>query len=256
VLLEEADAAFARGDYAAAVGLYEQAEPRAADPGRVTLGLAAAKYRLASAGPGAAATVVEAEALYRCCVGPGNPRRAEALLGLGNCLLRRAGDRDVAAAREALDCFEQCPADPHAGPELAADARHNRERARLLVVQAEAAAKSRPDAPPNPDQDTPPRPPDRPPPPGGEAEPDLQGGRQKPGTAAAKADQGQPAQETGDTAPGQGNLPPVPDDAAAPPLSARDAREHLEQATRRIVEDGQKHRRGAARPAPAGVRDW
>src|SRR5205823_634557 len=52
-LMEEANAAFAGGDYVAAVALYEQAEPRAADPGRVTLGLAAAKYRLASAGPGA-----------------------------------------------------------------------------------------------------------------------------------------------------------------------------------------------------------
>ena len=251
-LLAEADAAFTRGDYAAAAALYEQAWPRAPDPGRVTLGLAAAKYHLA---PGGATALVEAEGLYRCLVTPGDPRRAEALFGLGDCMLRRAGDRDPATARAALVCFEQCLAAAPAGGELAAAARHNRERARLLAVQAEAAVKSRPDAPPEADPDTPPKPPDRPPP-GGEPDPDARGGRQKAGAAADRADPGQPAQETGETAAGQGNLPPVPDNADARPLPPRDAREHLEQATRRIVEEGQKHRRGAARTAPAGIRDW
>src|SRR5207237_10712639 len=73
-LLDEGDAAFARGDYAAAAALYERAEPRAHDPGRVALGLADAKYRLAEASGDPGPELAEAEQLYRACLDPAEPR--------------------------------------------------------------------------------------------------------------------------------------------------------------------------------------
>src|SRR5262249_28669437 len=90
--------AFARGDYAAAAACYGQAAARTTEPGLVAYSLAAAKYRLALAADDdrdRGRLLQEAERYYRCCVGPGDPRRARALYGLGNCLLLQAGGRDA-----------------------------------------------------------------------------------------------------------------------------------------------------------------
>jgi tetratricopeptide (TPR) repeat protein len=255
-LLEEADAAFARGEYAAAVTLYERAETRASDPGRVTLGLAAAKYRLAQEQPArAAALLAEAEGLYRCCLDPDEPRRGEALLGLGNCLLRKAAGRDADAADQAAKHFAEAEHDPHAAA-LADAARHNLQRARLLARQIPTAPKEKPgEPPPGADTDRDPKPPDRgtePREPGDAAE------GNKAGVAPAKADPGQKPSPTDDQPPpGEGQqLPPVPERDDQPPLTAAAAREHLEQAGRRIMEEARNHRRGTARPPAPGVRDW
>jgi hypothetical protein len=72
-----------------------------------------------------------------------------------------------------------------------------------------------------------------------------------------KPDQGQsPSSSNAPPPPGLGNLPPVPDQAEPALLSATDAAAHLEKATRRIVDEGQAHRRERARPPSSGVRDW
>ncbi len=254
-LLEAADAAFARGDYVRAEQFYACAEPRATDPGRVALGLAAAKYRLSLADPEhAAALLDEAERLYRCCTDPADPRRAEALVGLGNCLLRKAADRDASAAWSAAERFREAERDPR-GAEFADSARHNLQLARLLGRQIPGAQHDRPQEPPpgnNPDQN--PKPPDQ--------RPDQQdGGEPGDGKSAgprpAKADPGQqPTPVDGQQQPGEGELPPVPDNDNQPPLTARQAREHLDQAARRIMEEGLRHRRGTARPPAPGVPDW
>src|SRR5204863_10114963 len=60
----------------------------------------------------------------------------------------------------------------------------------------------------------------------------------------------------GDEAAGAGKLPPLTDDRDAPPLAKEDAERHLEEAARRIRAEAVAYRRGKARSAPAGVKDW
>jgi tetratricopeptide (TPR) repeat protein len=254
-LLDEADAAFARGDYARAEELYGRAELRSPDPGRVTLALAAAKYRLALAEPGrSAALLAEADGLFKSCLDPAEPRRAEALLGLGNCLLREAAGRDARAAWSAAEIYakaERCPG----AAALGDTPRHNLQRARLLARQIPTAVPEKPDKqPPDDDPERNPKPPDRPPEPRDAAEP----GDGKKGTSGyAKVNSGQTPNPTDDQrSSGEGELPPIPEGDDQRRLTAREAREYLEQATRRIMEEGRHHRRDAPRPSAPGVPDW
>jgi tetratricopeptide (TPR) repeat protein len=254
-LLEAGDAAFSRGDYALAAQLYARAESRSADPGRVSLGLAAAKYRLALENPVRSSSLLaEAEALYRCCLDPDDPRRAAALVGLGNCLVREAANRDAAAAWSAAERFSEAELAPDAG-ELAGAARHNLQRARLLARQIPTAPPDKNDKPSSGDDSEQ----DRKPPDSSPQSQDPGDGRdgRKSGARAEKADAGQSPTPADDSAsPGKGELPPVPDRDGLPPLTPTEAREHLEQAARRIMEEGRLHRRVTARPPAPAVRDW
>jgi tetratricopeptide (TPR) repeat protein len=255
-LLAEADAALARGDYARAEQLFERAEPRATDPGRVALGLATAKYRLALQTPARAALLLsQAEALYRCCLDADYPNRPLALVGLGNCLVRESASRDAAAAAAAAERYTEAEHD-RADADLADVARHNRLRALLLARQIATAPPEKSDRPPpgdDPERDR--KPPESSPPQAQDAA--DRGDGKKSGVRASKADAGQVATETDDApSPGKGPLPPVPDRDGLPPLTPSQAREHLEQAARRVIEEARQHRRGSVRPAAAGVPDW
>src|SRR5258708_3722559 len=84
-LIRAGNAAFERGAYAEAAAQYEKASNRTTEPGLVAFNLATAKYHLAREGNPQA--LADAELGYRCCLEPGDPRRAQALFGLGNCLL-------------------------------------------------------------------------------------------------------------------------------------------------------------------------
>jgi tetratricopeptide (TPR) repeat protein len=256
-LLLEGHAAFARGDYAGAAALYEQAEVRSTDPGRVAFYLAGAKYHLALRSEGPSAELQEAEQLYRCCLTPDDPRRLRALYGLGNCLLHRAGERDAASLRAAVACYDRCLAGDDES--LRADARYNREKARLLLLQMQNPTNGpQPDRPPEDSMNPRPDRPDRPPMPlqtgdtgaEGSADPRALVGPVKP-------EQGTTPAQTRDTPPpGKGDLQPIPDEVDVPPLSAHDAAEHLDMAARRVVQERHGYRRrGAGEPAP-GVRDW
>lgn len=259
-LLRQGDAAYARGDYAASAALYEQAGDRATDPGLVTFDLAAAQYRLALASDGDRARLAqEAEQSYRCCAGPRDPRRALALYGLGNALLLKADARDAEALKAAVASYEQCLAESDLDAGLADDARHNRERARLLLQQIAPAGGRQQDEPSTGDGPPKPKPPpDKAPgsqqnptqnPSGGKVKPDPNGG-------PAKPEEGQKPVETADLSPGEGHLPPVPDRADLPPLSAEDAARHLDLATQRILQDLKAHRRAKAPTPAANVRNW
>jgi hypothetical protein len=258
-LLRAGSDALRREDYARAVALFEQAEPRATDPGMVTFNLATARYHLALAGKGGPQTLAEAEQAYGCCVGPGDPRRASALYGLGNCRLLRAsggGPPDPAGLRAAVDCYERCLRE-RAPDGLLADARYNRERARLLLAQV--VPDERDDSSSGDERkDQEPEGPDRPPKPEGGGEGGAEGAPDsRPGAVPAKPEPGsQPIPTDSAPAPGAGNLPPIPDRSEPSPLSARDAALHLQQAARRILEERQTHRRARARPPAAGARAW
>jgi tetratricopeptide (TPR) repeat protein len=257
-LLRQGDAAYARGDYTAAAALYEQAGDRTTDPGLVAFDLAAAQYRLALASDADRVRLArEAEQSYRCCIAPDDPRRARALYGLGNALLLRAGDRDALEA--GVESYRQCLVEPNLDEGLADDARHNLERARLLLLQmppapAHTKDESAGDVPPKPQ----PSPRETP---GAQRNPgrDPTTGREKPDKNGepAKPEKGtKPVETDAPPQPGSGNLPPVPDGVDLPPLTAQDAARHLELASQRIEEDYQAHRRAKTATPPANVRDW
>jgi Ca-activated chloride channel family protein len=258
-LMRQGYAAFARGDYAAAADLYERASLRATDPGLATLNLAAAKYHLALETDGPSPALVEAEGLYRCCVGPNDPRRARALYGLGNCLLRKAAGRDAASLRAALACYEQCLQVAGGDAELAADAAHNRERARLLVLQVlPQPGDSSEDRPPGDAPNSPPTTESQSPGAGFDVQPGMEGRPDaRAGASPARPDPGTaPAQTDAPPPPGAGNLPPIPDQPDLPPLSARDAAIHLENANLRIARERRDYRRHQVRPPAEGVPGW
>jgi Ca-activated chloride channel family protein len=262
-LLKEGDAAAARGDYAAAVELYRKAEPRTTEPVEVAYRLGVVKYQLAvEAGGGR--DLFEAEELFRCCVGRGNPRRAACLFGLGNCLLLKARGKNLELARAAVEAYEQCLQEPGLSAEFTADARHNLERAKLVTLQLLAPAtrpedKNSTEPPPDPDPD-----PKNPPntgrhdsnPPSG-TDPKNSGKPDPNGTPQpVKPDPGQTPIQVPETAPGVGNLSPIPDVADPQPVPPKEALSHLESATQRILQERQAYRLQKTRPVVPGVRDW
>lgn len=256
-LLNRGDAAFARGDYAEARRLYEEAEPRSLDPGRVAFGLASTHFRLSQVEPDRRVEhVQEASRFYRMCLSPHEPRRVAALFGLATCLIESSDGQEAKALEEAAGLLRECLdlADPQS--ELARHARHNLERTRLFLAQVPPRGEEQP------------RPPDR------EDPHDSTGNQDQPMTTSNQPTPGQgttPVTPTpgttakggkneeagkGNQAPGEGNLPPVPDRDTTSPLSRDDARAHLEQAVERILREKQQHRQSSARPPAADVKDW
>jgi tetratricopeptide (TPR) repeat protein len=254
-LLEEADAAFARGDYGLAEELYARAEPRAADPGRVTLGLAAAKYRRALALPTrSVALLAEAEELYRSCLDSSDPRHVRALVGLGNCLMREAGSRDARSARAAAESYGKAEVAAE-NADLSEASRYNLQRARLLARQIPGTPPDREEKPPpndKPESDHQPPEADSQP-----REPGQGNDRKKGSVRTSATEDGQSPLETEESrSPGKGEIPPIPDSDRAPPLTPAEAREHLTEASQRILEKSRLHRRGGGRTDSSGVRDW
>lgn len=252
--LRAAQAAAVAGEVARAIALYEQAQREATDPGLVTYNLATLHYGQAQTG--SAAALAAAEAGYRCLLGPHEPRRARALYGLGNCLLLRGttGQLDARALRAAIDRYTECLRDPGCDAALADDARHNRERSRLVLAQAPSPTAESGDPADSGDD----RPKDRPPNGTGGTKQPSPGGTEAVPDANGKTGPGQEKEGPGNSRPaaGKGTLAPVPSSPAAPPLSAREAGEHVERAAERILEDNRAHRRSRARGAVPGVRDW
>jgi Ca-activated chloride channel family protein len=247
--VRQGNAAFARGEFATAVRWYEQAEVYTTDPGQVAFNKAAALYRLGD--------YREAERHYRRSrEGAEGPRLARVLYDLGNCLVQRAEDRNLALLEEAIRLYEQCLGQAGADAALAGDARHNLELAKLLWLKAKAAQDD-PDRR-HPNQGSEDAPPDGPRDQfahdgnGGLATPDPRGKVEplpdQPGDAAAA--------RTRQTPPGKGNLPPLPDEDELVALAPEDAAEHLRRAAVRIAREQQEYRqRGAAVPL-RNVMDW
>lgn len=256
-LLEQGNVAMQAGKFTQAIELYEQAEPFAADPGEVTLNLALALYErgLKEKSP---RDIYQAEQLFGYLLDDDNPRRAVALLGLGNCRLQRAGERDVRAARLAIDAFEECLTATK-DEALLADARYNLERAHLLLQQIQTAEDEK--QPPEKDPNTGNDPNASPPKPQTSTTPDKNntGAGQKPVGAPEPIkgnDGNNPIKTDSPPQAGKGDLRPVPDQPDLPPLTAEEAREHLRQANERILLERRQHRLGLAKPPADGVPDW
>ncbi len=258
-LLKEGDAAAASGDYARAAALYKKAEPLTTEPVEVAYRLGVVKYQMA-AEAGGGANLFEAEDLFRCCLDKGSPHRPQALFGLGNCLLLKSKGKSLELVRAAIESYEQSLA---AGlpEEVAAEARYNLERAKLLALQLLAPATRKEVEPPdNPEEDAhrpadprpnDPRPPNKTDGGMGTGNPDPRGN-----PFQMKNDTGQTPIQTSDPAPGVGKLTPIPDLSTPEPIPPKDALSHLETATKRVLEERQTYRLQKLRPAVRGVRDW
>jgi tetratricopeptide (TPR) repeat protein len=249
-LVRQGNQAFARKDYAAAVALYARAEPHATDPGHVAFNKAAALYEQGE--------FRQAERAYRCALeGAVEPRLCQARYGLATCLVRQGRELGPNALREAVILYEECLHQEGIDSDLATDARHNLEVAKLLWLEAQARDADR--AEEGPEEDPRPKPPD---PPGKRPET----GGTDPGTGRpdprGKHMPVQPDAGTRPTpthvppGPGKGTLPPIPDDADLPPLSAEDAAAHLEQAAAKIGRERHTHRKQSVKPVLPGVKDW
>lgn len=260
-LQQEGVLALEAGDPRKALALFEQAMNRTTDPAWVAYHQATACYRLAMNHPEErAARLAEAVRLYRCCLEPDDPRRSRALVGLGTCLLLQA--EDTAQIREALRLLDQAVKAGDLDESLRADARHNRELARLRLTQMESLPSPQQD--PQNKEENPENSPSTP-----EKDPGVKP-QPKPGNATGneKPDpRGTPTQVSPDTAnkpratdqgppPGKGTLPPIPDRSEPAPLQPEEAARHVETAASRILHEQQQFRAGKVRPTIPGLRDW
>jgi hypothetical protein len=231
--LRQGDDAARRGRWAEAARLYEKAEVWAADPGLVAFNLATARYHLAEGDP---RELAAAEGGFRACLS--GPRKGRAMLGLGNCLLlRAAGSPDAVTLRAAIDRFAEALTEPDVTTGDQAAARHNRERARLLLLQC----RLRSDGPQDGGDEKPPEDNE----PGTEPVP----AKKKEGVEVQTDDKGQPKAGKGKM------LPPVPVGKNAPKIGGAEAAAHLEEAADRILNEWRAYRRTKSRPAATG-RDW
>jgi tetratricopeptide (TPR) repeat protein len=248
-LVRRGNEAYARKDYAAAVALYAQAEAQATDPGHVAFNKAAALYEQGE--------FRQAERSYRCALeGAAEPRRSQARYGLANSLVRQSRELGPKALREAILLYDQCLRENDNDPDLATDARHNLELAKLLWLEAQARADRPEEAPGEDTNPKPPEPAGKKPETGG---PDKGIGRPDAGDerVRVKPEPGtQPTPTNEQPAPGKGTLPPVPDDVELPPLSAEDASAHLGEAAAKIARERHTHRKQTAKPIAPGVKDW
>jgi tetratricopeptide (TPR) repeat protein len=236
-LVRRGNAAYEREEYEAAVASYTKAEGRITDPGLAAFNKAAALYRRG--------LYREAELQYRCSVeGAAGPRRARALFGLGNALLQQSNSRGADTLRDAVRCFESCLRQDGLDEDLADDARHNLELAKLLLAQAPPKSQRPPDEPPDEHPDKP-DPPDK--------QPDTNPGNEQPGSGRpdprdrkqrVQRDAGQEPRASDEPSPGAGTKPPVPDQADLAPLTREDAESYLKEKAAAILKERRESQRG------------
>src|SRR5437868_6335577 len=258
-LLRDGNAAFERGDYEQAIEFYGQAEDRATDPGQVAYNKATALYRLAldekEEGTGEPASRFrKAEDYYRrSAEGADEPRRSRALFGLANSLVQGRGD-EARALLQAVRCYRECLRSPDR--QIAEDARHNLELAKLLWlrVQAKDTRQSQKEQK-NPDGSSENNPPMN------DQNPDQTGG--EPGMGRPGATEvpqsiqgGDKAIETNQQTPGQSNLPPLRDDDKLSPLTEKEAEEDLAKAVNKILTARKAQRLRSAKTPGGTVKDW
>ncbi|HEV3256497.1 MAG TPA: hypothetical protein VG013_06445 [Gemmataceae bacterium] len=265
-LVRQGDAAFDRGDYAAAVDLYNRAEESITDPGLVAFNKGAALYRLALAAddePTRRQLFHEAELHYRRCLEDApDDRRARGLYDLGNALVQQAQEQDVKILQEAVGWYEQCLHQDDTDPELLEDARHNLGLARALLLRARAAkarhdtessAEEDPNPPPNDGQH------DRGPGPHGtDYDPVSPNDHGKPTQVAGPAmrpDKG--SQRTNqDASPGAGHERTIPDQDDLVPMSPEDTQKYVDQAAARINRELRDRRQHSLPPPSRTIKDW
>ena len=253
--LRAAQDAWQRGDDATAIKLYDAAEERSQDPGLIAFNLGAIHFRKNE--------FRDAELQFNRALDDRDApatRRVRSLYNRAVCLLRRGG---LAQFRMAIESFERCLAGSGLEADLAADAEHNLELAKLLWSEARAKSNVKPlpnerlpEEPP-PDMQPRPEPPER----TGDQSPDFADanpGSPKPGeidplTGQPKADG---ATATKKTTGGKGRLPVTGDWAGWQPQSEAEARDYLKVLGLRLAKDRRDLLDMTAPPEQPHVKDW
>ena len=253
--LRAAQDAWQRGDDATAIKLYDAAEERSQDPGLIAFNLGAIHFRKSE--------FRDAELQFNRALDDRDapaPRRVRSLYNRGVCLLRRGG---LTQFRMAIESFERCLASTALAPDLAADAEHNLELAKLLWLEARAKSNVKPlpnerlpEEPP-PDLQPRPEPPDR----LGEQAPDFadanpgspKSGEIDPLTGQPKTDG---ATATKKTTGGKGRLPVTGDWAGWQPQNEAEARDYLKVLGLRLAKDRRDLLDMTAPPEQPHVKDW
>jgi tetratricopeptide (TPR) repeat protein len=250
-LVRQANAAFDRQEFDAAVKLYTDAEGTIDNPGLVSFNKGAALYRLGR--------FRDAQQHFQRCLDEADPSRRPAMLyNLGNCLLQQAqAGGDLSLFREAVDAFARCLRQEAIQLELRDSARHNLELTKLLWLQARLAHPNQQEKDPGSDPNPEPPKQDKS---SQDQEKTPEGADPTPGTKPKqvaekkskvdKKEGKEKAIETEDRMPGKGNIPPPPDDATLKKMSPEDAIKNIDSAVERIREERSRYRQRSA-PVPS-----
>ena len=244
-LVREGNAAARAGDLDRATAAYADASGRAADPGLVAFNRGVVELRRGRHR--------DAESHFRAALDDRDApadRRADAEYNLGLALLLRGGA--AAVYRAAVEANARClELSPGPGPR-AGDAAHNLELAKLLWHEArDRERQAPPESPPEPD---PPADPD--PAPEVATAPAPQAGSAARDAGAKPTPPTGPPRATGRTTAGRGTLPVLPDADLPPPLSAQDARAHLQRHAARLARGRAAVADLLAGPERPDGRDW
>lgn len=234
--------AYQENDFAEASSRFGLAKNLSADPGLAALGEGSAAYRQRQ--------YEQALVCARQCLEDSmGPRRARALFLQGLCQLRLANGRREPLRRAAgsfaeILSLDDCPRD------LAEQARHNLELARMLL----AAAGGQNDRPPEGDQEPDPANPKNAP---GREQNRGPDGKEpgQPDRIPDKADQTGREDPNAEATPGVGNLPLILGEGTQG-LSREGALAILSNAEKRIMTDLQIHRRRVVIEGPGPQKDW
>jgi hypothetical protein len=236
--LRRGNAAYERGDYDVAASAYAEAETRTTDPGLAAFNKATALYQ--------EKLYRESERAFRCTLeDAAGPRRTGALYGLGSALVQQGRERGAGVLHEAIRCYEACLLQMNITAEMADDARHNIELAKLLITLIPPKSSDKRDPRPDEKEEKDNPPPERRMAPDsgmeslGHGKADSKGMRQR-----VQKDQAADAQKTDEGAPGAGReLPPVPDQGDLAQMSPEDAQEHLRRAAARVLSEQRAHQK-------------
>jgi tetratricopeptide (TPR) repeat protein len=243
--LRRGNAAFDREDYDEALRCYAEAEARTTDPGAVAFNEAAALYR--------SDRFPEAERYYRRCLeNARGTRRAQTLFNLGNCLLKRADEKNLDAFAQAVKCYEDCLDQPGLSVSLRGRAENNLELARLLWQKARSedpAKQSGNKQNKEPKTNNGKRQDDS----GEDSQKGMQNPQDGKGDAARK--DGQKGSDNDKKGAGKGDLSTLPDNEQLVPMTVQETRQLLEEWTERMRQERQARQRLMAPPA-GRVKDW
>jgi tetratricopeptide (TPR) repeat protein len=270
-LVRRGNAAFARGDFAEAAGLYQQAEERTTDPGLVAFNKAAALY--------SEKEYDRAEGHYWLCLGdagprvqrwlqksPGEdlpadlrrdagPRLSRVLYNLGNCLLQRSQGKDADLVEQAAVLYDHSLRLGDGGATLRADARHNLELAKeFLRLNPRPPKKDQSSTNPKEDGQKPKK--DRQGSDSGEDGTDPNRDRTGSKPTDQRPDGSEDPQATNERRPGKGNLEPLADDDKLPTMSSADADRYLQVAVERILKERRDYQEKTAGKPSSHVQDW
>jgi hypothetical protein len=250
-LVRQGNDAVGRKQYGDALKLYDRAEERATDPGLVAFDEGVAFYEQGN--------YAQAEVRFRLARQDAVGRRQVfATYNLAASLLQVAGDSDAPKLAEAVGLFEDCVRSEAADEQLVSNARHNRELAKMLWVQAKAKPAPHKDKPP-PDEEKSQSQPPKPEPvkqPGGD-DGSASPTKGSDGRARVTPEEGkEPIKADGQQAPGAGNLPVIPDRDELAPMSREEAEAHLREAMRKVMQERRAYRQRSQKVPSAKVRDW